>query len=704
MHFKDRGLPLRLLSGVTFAVAVGIVVLAACAPSARSVAMPAAVAPTAPGIAPELPPPTATLRDATSATNRRAILISFDAINEGRALETIPAAAIPTFRAMFANAACAASARPAFPSVTAPGHAALWTGAYGNVNGISANAQPQLPRSEHSLMSRVSGYFVDALRAEPIWITAARDGRRVAGHHVTQAPDAPGYPYTGDETDAERASLDSARTEARRVLQMNELFVMNGYNVSVAPSWLLTERDVTPRAGGAWRGVASLNSGVQPLEISWLAGADSLFALLYGARVYDRVVLAGTRDVAAGVVVREAPVDTSAPLVNRELARHFPNAVLVETAQGPVPLTGRLFAVADDASTFELLIPELRVVEGSNRDQARAYQAAIGGWYGNGALSVYRSGRFGPTIMSGGKGSAELRYLESLEHVTRQDMRGSEWMWRTQRAELMLDYFPLIDEVDHEWYGYVDATTALYDASVGTRLQVYRARAWSLADRRLSALHALVAQDSAAALIVSGDHGMRTFWRGFRPNVALREAGLLALNSDGRVDLSRTKAYSPNGYYVMINRVAWKDGIVPPSEEKAVLDAAERAVLAARSPEGSPVVVHTWRADAPGADTLGLGGPAGGDLYYDVARGYTWNAGVADPVSSELSRPGSTHGFPSTSPEMQTVLCLWSRGVSPNRIGAARSSDAALITSDWLGIPRPANAQGVSPYRRLIKP
>lgn len=688
--------PLRwYFSGAALAAtALATSVLAACTSASQSAATRVA--------APVAVPPATDVRTGSSSA-RRAILISFDALNERRALETVPAAAIPTFRAMFDNAACAASARAAFPTVTAPGHAALWTGAYGNVNGISANSQPQLPRSENSLTSRVSGYFVDALRAEPIWITAARAGRRVAGHHVTQAPKAPGYPYVNGLNDAQNPTLDSARIEAWQVLQRGNLFVLNGYNVSVAPSWLLTERDATPRPAAGWRGVASLKSAVPLLEISWLAGADSLYALLHGERVYDRVLLSATRDVNEGVVVIAAPVDTVAPLAKRELARHFPNAVLVETAQGPVPLTGRLFAMAADASTFELLIPELNVSEGNNSEAARAYQGAIGGWYGNAALSVYRSGRFGPTIMSGGNGGAELRYLESLEHITRQFTRGSEWMWRTQRAELMLDYFPLIDEVDHEWFGYVDSTNRLHNAELAKRLQEYRARAWSLADRRLSALHALVANDPSAALIVSGDHGMRTFWRGFRPNVALRDAGLLALDADGRVDLSRTRAYSPNGYYVMINRTAWKDGIVPPSEERAVLDAAERAVLAARSPEGSAIVIQTWRADSPGADTLGLGGPAGGDLYYDVARGYTWNAGLADPVSSELSRPGSSHGFPSTAAEMQTVLCLWSSGVSPNRIGPARSTAAALITSDWLGIPHPANAQGQSPYRELIR-
>lgn len=623
-------------------------------------------------------------------------------------MESVPAQAVPTFRAMFANGACAASARPPFPSVTAPGHAALWTGAYGNVNGISANAQPRLPRYENSITSNVSGYFVDGLRAEPIWITAARAGRRVAGHHGTQAPGAPGYPYI----DRPDAALDSLRAASNRVLASDLLLVMNGYNVSVAPSMLITERDSRPRAGAQWRGIASLQSGVEPLEIAWLAGTDSVFGLLHGPRVYDRVLLSAARNVAVGVLVKAAPVSPSsagaatgnwrAPVDTRQLAPHFPDAVLVETSRGPVPLTGRLFALAADASTFELLIPELRVVQDNEGRDARAYQQDIGGWYGNAALSVYRSGRFGATLVNGGDGSAERRYLESVEHVTRQFMRGSEWMWRMRNAELMLDYFPLIDEVDHEWNGYVDTTTPRYDAALAARVQEFRVRAWSLADMRLRALYALVASDTAAALIVSGDHGMRTFWRGFRPNAALRQAGLLVLDSTGRVDLSRTKAYSPNGYYVMLNRTAWQQGIVTPAEEDAVLEEAERALRSARSPEGTAIVTRAWRAHAPGADTLGLGGPSGGDLYYDVARGYTWNAGLGDPVSTELSRPGSTHGFPSTSPEMHTVLCMWGSGIAPQRIGPVRSSDAALVTSDWLGIPYPANAQGVSPYRALL--
>ncbi len=439
-----------------------------------------------------------------------------------------------------------------------------------------------------------------------------------------------------------------------------------------------------------------------PREVAWGVGEDSLFALLHGARVYDRVLLSATRDAAAGTIAITAPEESAPVTGDRPLARHFADPTFVRTTQGTVALTGRLFSISPDGTSFELLIPELRPIEGNNVERTDAYVRAIGGWYGNGALSAYRAGRFGPIIANGGDGRAEQRYLESLELLTRQFLRGAEWLWTTRTPQLHLDYLPLIDEVDHEWFGLVDSTAAPYDAAIARKLQPWRVRAWQLADRHLRGLQRLVEGDPNAALVVSGDHGMRTYWMGFRPNVALKDAGLLTLDDNGRVDLTRTKAWSMNGYYVMLNRTAWKDGIVPPSEERATMDAVESALLAVRTPEGTPVVTRTWRSDMPGADTLGIGGPSGGDVYYDVARGYYWNTGLTGPVIAPLNRLAATHGFPSPSPEMHTVLCAWGPGIAPRRIGPARNADAPLVVADWLGMPHPPDATGRSPYAELI--
>jgi hypothetical protein len=278
--------------------------------------------------------------------------------------------------------------------------------------------------------------------------------------------------------------------------------------------------------------------------------------------------------------------------------------------------------------------------------------------------------------------------------MARQFMRGVEWAWTTQRPSLLLDYYPGIDEIDHSpIFGMLMPQVPGYDAARAARLREIRDRAWQLADLRLAHLRGLVAGDANAAVFVSGDHGMRPVWRAFRPNVALAAAGLLATDGDGRIDLARTRALSPNGYWVNVNRTAWKGGIVPPAEESAVLDAAERALTAARGADGQPIVARLWRV--AGHDSLGIGGPAGGDLYYDLADGYSYSAAPTGAVGAD-SRPGGAHGFPSVRPEMQTVLCAAGAGIAPRRIGPARTIDVAPTVAEWLGVRPPAQAVGRS--------
>lgn len=625
---------------------------------------------------------------AVGPNNRRAIVVSFDALNEQRMRQTIDPSAVPNFLALFDEGACADGARPAFPSVTSPGHASLWTGAYGNINGVAANSQPVLPQTEHTLLESISGYSAAALRAEPIWITAAASGLTAYGHHVTQAPEAPGYPSVrGDDP-----VMDSLRAYSAAVLAKGGAQVINGYNRQLSPDIALTEKEAPPRAAAGWKGLDALRSGVPPLEIAWAAGADSIHGLLYGADRYDRILISLVRDASAGATAVAEPVER-APYAGRELARFFSSPLELRVEGGRAFIRARLFEVAPDGSSFLLFLPELRVVEGSRPGVSDAYDTAIRGWYGNAAINLTERGKLGPTLWQGGDGTAELRYLESAELVTRQFERGADWVWNAVRPSLMLDYFPLIDEVDHMLFGHVVPSSPRYDAAIAARVQEMRARAWALADGRLGRLRALVDGDSSAALFVGGDHGMRATWRVFRPNAALASAGLLAVDSAGRVDLSRTRALSPNGYWVMANSTDWRGGIVSHADQAAVVDEAERALRAVRGADGQPVVTRIWRAAEH--DTLGMGGPVGGQLYYEVAEGYYWTADPRGPVTGD-GRVGGGHGYPSVAADMQTVLCATGTGMPHRRIAPARTVDMSPTVAEWLGIRPPANAVGRS--------
>jgi len=177
---------------------------------------------------------------------------------------------------------------------------------------------------------------------------------------------------------------------------------------------------------------------------------------------------------------------------------------------------------------------------------------------------------------------------------------------------------------------------------------------------------------------------------------------LLVTDTAGRIDLGRTRALSPNGYWVTVNRVGWKGGIVPPDEEPIVLEAAERALLGVRGSDGAPVVTRIFRAAEH--DSLGLGGPVGGDLYYEVAPGYSWTDSTRGPVVDPTAEADANHGFPSVSPDMYTVFCAEGVAFPARRSGPARTIDVAPTVAEWLGLGRIPTATGRSLLREFGVP
>ena len=94
-----------------------------------------------------------------------------------------------------------------WPSITPAGHAALWTGAYSSVNGISTSIPDVLTGEEgddtngQAMYGPVDAYgpspfSAENLLVEPIWVTAARDGLSTTAVSVTNA--SPFEMYTSD--------------------------------------------------------------------------------------------------------------------------------------------------------------------------------------------------------------------------------------------------------------------------------------------------------------------------------------------------------------------------------------------------------------------------------------------------------------------------------------------------------------------------
>lgn len=598
---------------------------------------------------------------------RRAILVSFDGFSEQWMRAYADPSSTPALQRMFARGVCADVVRPAFPSVTPTSHAAIWTGAYSNVNGVSASANAALPWPEKSLLETTDGYKATALRAEPIWISAARQGRTVWSHMATQSPQAPAYlPITRSTPE-----LDSARASAARANVLPNLAAVNTYNDLVEPARMIRSR----------------------AELSWAFGksGDSLHA-----RIVDdstvRVSLGRTGS--RGVTVRLAPTDTTSPR-NRALARHFSPPLRVDLPDGRRTFVYfRLWELARDGSRLMLFVSEARVLQANRPDVAAAYDSAVQGVPGNGATKLMERGELGPRAHQGGSGIAELRYLETAELVTRQFLRGSEWGWKTYHPALMTDYLPYPDEVLHQFLAFAEPSTPGVAPAVRDVARRMLARGYMLADRHLARLERFAAQDRGSTrLFVTGEHGMRATWMSLRPNIILRDAGLLAADSAGVIDLSRTSVLWTPGAWFTVNTTAHKGGIVSPDSAGAVLARVETLMRGVRDSAGRPIVTRFFRSNTAEGDSLGIGGAGGGDLYVDLAPGYYWSASARGSALAPMTFPMGEHGFPSVDRDMQPALCIGNAG-APRRIGNARSIDIAPTISQWLGITPPREATG----------
>ncbi|MEX2526608.1 MAG: alkaline phosphatase family protein [Gemmatimonadota bacterium] len=626
----------------------------------------------------------------------QAILVSIDALSESILRRTLPREVAPTLHRIFQDGACAEYAISHYPSVTAAAHATLWTGAYGNVTGVTTNTVPLLPRSQHTILESHRGFSYEALRAEALWITAGREGVSVAGHHVTQAPGLPGYL----PLDSVRTPRDvAARREAGEILALPHVRVMNGYNRSYGTHRVVTAASASLHKPQDWRGLDGLSLDPAPRAFAWHAGPDSIFGLLVGSNgTFDRAILSRNKDAATGVEAWATPPE-DAPIRGRPLARHFSDPLRLEVEGDILHLWFRLFHVEPDGEDFVLYHPSIDAVELNRPDLAEAYHAQVQGWFGNGAHNLYRRGGFGPTLWQGGDGTAESRYLETAELLTRQFNRGSAWLWETGEPRLLLDYFPLGDDIDHTLLGFLEPARPGYDPELAGALARVRERVWELVDLRVGFLESLVIP-TGGALFVSGDHGMRPSWRIFRPNRALEEAGLLVRGADGAVDLSRTVAYS-NGYFVMLNRTAWRGGIVESHDEARVVERVRAALMDARDSQGVPVVTGTYvPEDFP---ELGMGGPTGGDVYWSLAPFTRPSWELTGPVLGEAAVDAG-HGFLPTEPDMFTVFCAVATTLAPRRIGPVHLTAVAPTVAEWVGVSAPGDAVGESVLGRLRSP
>jgi hypothetical protein len=550
--------------------------------------------------------------------------------------------------------------------------ATLVTGAPTHVHGIYGYKELAHPREKRSVLEVESGFDARRLRAEPLWTTAARAGRSVALAFAPLARPMSAYAAGG-------SFGPSAPGEV-------PVLTVDGYGAVLAGQAAYRARDLAP--GPAPPPPPSLPAMAEtrgltlvfPETASDLAG----LALLLGlgrAQGSDRF----------GHAWVQAPGAPSVPLPLGE-----PVHVRLLEGVGAVLL---LFALDPDGRDLLLWRGAVYRVKSSPRSVAADLVRAVGPFLGSAAGHAYREGLLGATCRDGGDGTAERRYLASLAASSRQFAAAGCHILRAHPSDVTVLYEPCIDETAHLVQDLAqDAIGEPATGAAARGLDLLR-EAYRLADRHLGDVLALAGDDAIVA--VGSDHGQEASrWR-FRPNVLLREAGLLGTDENGAIDLARTQVLygvAANGY-VVVNADDRPRGIVPRARVLEVATAARDVLLAARGRKGEPLILAahfpgevTARGRVPDDDA--------GDLFLMAAPG----VGLGLSATGEVLEPstGGHHTQAHDALELDALFVVAgpgapARGRLEERV---ENLDVAPTLAGLLGLPRPRDATGRDLFAR----
>jgi hypothetical protein len=610
----------------------------------------------------------ASLALAQSTTKHRALVLSCDGAGAEIIQTMLDAGAMPNLKRIEELGVHARYSQTNFASKTAAGHAALWTGTFGANNGVSGNEVPLLPWNEHTILEGRSGFVSENLRAA---------GKRVI---VLDAPLS-----TPVETFEPGGRFGSGLGD--------RLTILSGFGGLQAAEGVINE-DAGLYSAESWQNLPAMGS-LPPLETAFRLDGEPLFGLIYAgpkSTVYDTLLL--TRDPSGAsslaTLKPESPMSAGA----------WSEAVPLHSEKGLASVYFRLFNLSPDGKHFMLYHTAPADIATDQAAWLPAFYGAGCGFVSGGGGHIYAKDGLGTPIAEGGDGTAEARYLDTVHFCLSKLAESSRWLIAQPGWDLMVDYFPYPDEMEHMWTGYLMPGQPSYRPDLARKLGPAMRQVFSEVDSAIGSLDKVLPPD--AAFVIVSDHGMSGCRYDFKPNVPLRKAGLLVLDAHGQVDLSRTKAmYSENdGAYVVLNTTDHKGGIVTPLEVPAVMAAVKKALAGVMTAEpGSkiPLVSEMLEPTPTLTAQLGIGGAVGGNLYLDLKPGYLFSPEVTGDSPYRLRKPDSSgnHIFDPRRHELHAIFYADGPGFRHGTtIGPVRNIDMAPTVCHYLGVPAPPQATG----------
>ena len=208
---------------------------------------------------------------AFSQVPKRAIVLGWDGTVAEFALRLAREGKMPHLAKLLQTGAHADDVKAVYPSKTAPGFAALMTGAPPRSSGISGNRVPRAPRDQFTILESLAGFSAAPLQAETIWAAARRAGKKSVVSHVPT--------FAGESAE--------------------ETIRFSGYTLIAGRDGIVVKSSSQISIDEPWENAPASNA--LPIEIAFRVGDSQISGLFVDdpndpQTGYDTLVLAGSRN------------------------------------------------------------------------------------------------------------------------------------------------------------------------------------------------------------------------------------------------------------------------------------------------------------------------------------------------------------------------------------------------------------------------
>jgi predicted AlkP superfamily phosphohydrolase/phosphomutase len=309
-------------------------------------------------------------------------------------------------------------------------------------------------------------------------------------------------------------------------------------------------------------------------------------------------------------------------------------------------------------------------------------------------------------------------WLDDMRYMGEWEVNVARYVQETYGWDLQFSHWHAFDFINHATVNGIDPGGPNFDPDRAAWLLDAQRKTYVLGDEILAQFLQLTSDDDIVC--VASDHAITPTHRtGSLPD-RMVEAGLIAVDSSGRIDRSRSKVYvlAARGSEVYVNLENREPGgIVPRNQYEYVQEEIIDALLDWRDPANNKRLV-AFALKLQDAPIVGYWGDISGDVVFAMNRGYAWGQVYDTPSATSGPSVGASrsaiHG--SQIPTSETLnftnmacFLIAGPGVKAGyerdyqRWGLMRMIDLTPTFSKLLGLRTPQHSMGAVLYDLLTE-